>query len=75
MSCFIFTIRNPIFIPFVHGYKYFLIGLDDNNGFTWIMLCKSKSEIPNIFQKFLTKIETQYHCNVKIVRSDNNPNF
>lgn len=70
-----FNIWGPIFIHCIHGHKYFLVALDDHSKFTWVILSKSKSKVPNLVQKFLTIIETQYHIHVKTVRSDKGYEF
>lgn len=54
---FHFHILGPISVSLAHGHKYFL-NLDDHSIFTWIILCKSKSEILYLIQKLLTMIET-----------------
>lgn len=72
---FHFDIWGPLSMAYIHGHKYFLTTLDDYNIFTWVILCKSKTEIFDLVQKFLIIIENQYHNHVKIVRSDNDPEF
>lgn len=55
-----FDIWGPLSIQSIHGYKYFITALDDFNRFTWIILCKSKSEVTNLVQKIILMIENQY---------------
>jgi hypothetical protein len=70
-----FDIWGPLAVPSIHGHKYFLTAVDDYSRFTWIILCKTKSEIPNLVQQFIIMIENQYNCHVKTVRTDNGPEF
>ena len=70
-----FDIWGPFSVQSIHGYKYFITALDDFSRFTWIFLCKSKSEVTKLVQNFLIMIENQYQCKVKIVRTDNGPEF
>ena len=54
---FHFDIWGLVSIPSIHGHKYFITALDDYSHFTWIILCKSKSEVPNHVQNFIIMIE------------------
>lgn len=66
-----YEIKGLIFIHSVHSHKYFLTILNYHSRFTWIIFYKSKFEIHNLDIKLLTIVETQYHCHVKITKSDN----
>lgn len=44
-------------VQFVPEHKYFVIAVDDWIRFTWVILCKSKCEVTNLFQKFISIIE------------------
>jgi len=70
-----FDIWGPVSIQSIHGHKYFITTLDDYSHFTWIILCKSKSEVQNHVQNFIIMIENQFNCKVKTVRTDNGPEF
>jgi hypothetical protein len=73
---FHFDIWGPISTLSVHGHKYFVTAVDDHSRFTWVILCKSKSEVTKLVQIFLLMIENQFDCHVKTVRTDNNgPEF
>ncbi|WJX59082.1 poly(A)-specific ribonuclease [Trifolium repens] len=51
-------------------YKYFVTFIDDYSRFTWIYFLCAKSEVFSMFKKFLTYVETQFHANIQIFRSD-----
>jgi transposase InsO family protein len=51
-------------------YKYFVTFIDDYSRFTWIYFLRAKSEVFSMFKKFLTYVETQFHANIQIFRSD-----
>jgi hypothetical protein len=72
---FHFDIWGPVSVSSIHDHKYFLTALDDYSRFTWIILCKAKSEISSLVQKFITMIENQFECRVKAIRTDNGPEF
>ncbi|PNX85941.1 peptide transporter PTR2, partial [Trifolium pratense] len=72
---FHFDIWGPFSVPSIHGHKYFVTALDDHSRFTWIILCKAKSEVSTLVQQFLLMIENQYNCHVKTVRTDNGLKF
>ncbi|CAJ2656892.1 unnamed protein product [Trifolium pratense] len=72
---FHFDIWGPISTTSVNGHRYFLTALDDYSRFTWIILCKAKSEIPKLVQSFINMIENQFECHVKTIRTDNGPEF
>lgn len=42
-----FDILGPLFIPSIHGHKYF-ITFDGYSRFTWIILCKTKFEVTRL---------------------------
>lgn len=62
-------------IPTVSGAKYFLTIVDDHSRSTWLYLLHTKSEARTYLQNFLLLVETQFDTRVKVVRSDNGPEF
>jgi len=72
---FHFDIWGLVSIQSIHSHRYFITALDDYSHFTWIILCKSKSEVQNHVQNFIIMIENQFNCKVKTVRTDNGPEF
>ena len=57
------------------GAQYFLTIVDDFTRSTWVYLMIHKSEARQLLTNFIKLIETQYDTHVKIVRSDNGPEF
>lgn len=54
----------------------FFISLNNHSRFNCVILCKFKTEVPNVVKKiYITMIETCYNSRVKIVRSDNGFEF
>jgi hypothetical protein len=70
-----FDIWGPISIKSLHNHSYFLIVVDDHTRFTWITLMKNKSEARNHVQNFIKLIETQHNHYVKVIRTNNGPEF
>ena len=53
------------------GFRYFVTFIDDYSRCTWLFLMKTRAELFSIFQKFHTKIRTQFNTSIHILRSDN----
>ncbi|CAJ2651582.1 unnamed protein product [Trifolium pratense] len=70
-----FDIWGPISIKSFHHHSYFLTAVDDYSRYTWIVLMKSKAETRNHVMNLINMIQTQFNHKVKIVRSDNGPEF
>jgi hypothetical protein len=68
-------IWGPISIKSIHGFSYFLTAVDDYSRFTWIILMKNKSETRQHVVNLVKMIKTQHNHDVKIIRSDNGPEF
>ena len=49
--------------------------MDDFSRNTWIFLLKTKSEVQECINFFITWIETQFSTTVKCIRSDQGPEF
>jgi hypothetical protein len=62
-------------VPSISGAKYFLTIVDDYSRCTWIYLMKHKSETRNLLVHFINLVENQFGKRVKVVRSDNGPEF
>ena len=62
-------------IASLSGAKYFLTIEDDFTRSTWVYLMKHKSDTRDLLVKFIHMVETQFNSRVKIVRSDNGPEF
>ena len=59
----------PVISPTV--FKYFVTFVYDFSRVTWLYLMKIRSELFSHFTAFCTKIKTQFHIPVQILRSDN----
>ena len=70
-----FDVWGPLSTKSHNGHSYFLTAVDDFSRFTWVILMKSKAETRQHVINFVKMIETQYHLNVKCIRSDNGPEF
>jgi len=70
-----FDIWGPLSVTSVHNHRYFLTILDDYSRFVWIVLLKSKSEVSQHVENFISLIENQFHITPKAIRSDNGPEF
>ncbi|KAK2371611.1 hypothetical protein QL285_084537 [Trifolium repens] len=68
-------IWGPISIKSFHGHSYFLTVVDDYSRYTWIVLMKNKTETRQHVKNLITMIKTQFNHSVKIIRSDNGPEF
>ena len=77
-SCFDLIHANiwgPYSTPSLNGSKYFLTLVDDHSRCTWVYLMKHKSETSCLIQSFYNMIFTQFQVPIKILRSDNGPEF
>ena len=59
----------------IHGFKWFLILLDDFSRLSWIYLLKNKSEVTIKIKNFTQIIHRQYEKQVKAFRTDNAKDF
>ncbi|KAL5764898.1 hypothetical protein ACOSQ2_017492 [Xanthoceras sorbifolium] len=57
------------------GAYYFLTIVDDYSRCTWLYLMRYKSETQSFLKNFYNMIKTQFHRNMKIIRSDNGLEF
>lgn len=66
-------IWDPIYVSSMFGRRYFLTVINDHGCFCWIFLMRHKSETSTLVKAFVNYAKTQFHCNVKALRSDNGP--
>ena len=66
---------GPSLKPSMHGYRWYVIFVDDYTRMTWLYLLKHKDEVFNIFQSFYTMICTQYSTKPRVLRSDNGSDY
>ena len=68
-------IHCDVWGPFAHsthnGFRYFLTIVDDVTRSTWIYLMKTKSDTRPLLISFYKMISTQFHTNIKAIRTDN----
>ena len=57
------------------GYQYFLTIVDDASRFVWTFLMKHKSDVKDILVQFLTTVNTEFSKKIKMIRTDNAPEF
>ncbi|XP_074282657.1 uncharacterized protein LOC141607195 [Silene latifolia] len=62
---------GPYKRPSLTGATYFLTIMDDHTRVTWTFLLKDKYKVFQTIKDYLAQIKTQFHKDVKIVRSDN----
>ncbi|KAA0025466.1 Retrovirus-related Pol polyprotein from transposon TNT 1-94 [Cucumis melo var. makuwa] len=55
----------------VHGYRYYVLFIDDFSRFTWIYFLKHRSELSRTYIEFANMIRTQFSCPIKTLRTDN----
>ncbi|BBG95385.1 RmlC-like cupins superfamily protein [Prunus dulcis] len=62
-------------VPSITKAQYFLTIVDDYSRCTWVYLMHHKSDARQKLTTFINLVETQFSSHVKIVRSDNGPEF
>ncbi|GJV53515.1 monodehydroascorbate reductase [Tanacetum coccineum] len=55
--------------------SYCLVVIDDFSRFSWVFFLATKDETSGILKTFITEIENQLDCKVKVIRSDNGTEF
>ncbi|KAK9714933.1 hypothetical protein RND81_06G131800 [Saponaria officinalis] len=63
--------HRPYKTPTLTGAHYFLKILDDHSRVTWTYLSADKLQVPRLIAAFIAQVETQYHKQVRVIRSDN----
>ena len=77
-SCFDLIHANiwgPYSTPSLNGSRYFLTLKDDYSRCTWVFLMKNKSDTSLLIQSFYNLILTQFKTPIKVLRSENGPEF
>lgn len=59
----------------VHGFRFYILFVDDCTRFTWIYPLKNKGEAGNIFQVFKAYVENKFNSTIKTLRCDNGTEF
>ncbi|KAL0541716.1 hypothetical protein IC582_021771 [Cucumis melo] len=65
------NIWGPAPTSTVHGYRYYVLFIDDFSRFTWIYFLKHRSELSRTYIEFANMIRTQFSCPIKTLRTDN----
>jgi hypothetical protein len=68
-------IWGPFSVGSRNGHHYFLTIVDDYSRFTWIHLLQSKDQTRTYLKSFFHFVENQFDSKIKILRSDNGPEF
>lgn len=66
---------GPVPISSAQGYRYYLLIIDDYSRYSWLFPLHYKSEVKQTLVYFKYYVATQFHTNVKTVRSDNRGEF
>lgn len=66
---------GPFSTPTHDGFRYFLTIVDDFSRFVWTFLLTQKSEVHTVMTQFFSTIHTQFSKKIKVMRSDNAPEF
>lgn len=61
---------GPSWITNITGNMWFISFIDDYIRIAWIFLMREKSEVGPIFKKFNIMIQTQFHTNVQVLKSN-----
>ena len=78
ISCFYLVhvdIGGPTSTPSLNGSKYFLSIVDDFSKCTWVFFMPHKSDASILIQSFYNMVVNQFHTTIKVIRSDNGPEF
>ncbi|PKU80787.1 Retrovirus-related Pol polyprotein from transposon TNT 1-94 [Dendrobium catenatum] len=66
---------GPAPVVSVHGFRYYVLFLDDFSHFVWIFPMRTKDEVTNIFISFKTCIEKFTSQSIRMLRSDGGTEF
>ncbi|XP_074314810.1 uncharacterized protein LOC141650977 [Silene latifolia] len=66
---------GPYRVSSLSGATSFLTILDDHSRNTWTFLVQNKAQVPALVKQFIAFVETQFHKQIKIIRSDNGTEF
>nr|GEV77810.1 hypothetical protein [Tanacetum cinerariifolium] len=66
---------GPINVKSSMKKSYCLVVTDDFSRFSWVLFLATKDETSRTLKTFITKIENQLDCKVKVIRCDNGTEF
>jgi transposase InsO family protein len=59
----------------IGGNKYSFVIMDDFTKYTWVFFLVDKSDVFDIFKKFIKRVQNEFETIIKKVRSDNGSKF
>ena len=68
-------IWGPYSTPSLYGSSYFLSIVDDFSRCTWTFLIPYQSDASSLVQSFYNLVVNQFNTIIKVIRSDNGPEF
>ena len=64
-------IWGPCRVTALSGARWFITMIDEHTRMTWTFLMKDKSETAGVFQSFYSMVKTQFHTQIKVLKTDN----
>jgi hypothetical protein len=66
---------GPTTYTSIGGNKYDFVIVDDFTRYTWVFFLMDKSDVFDIFKKFIKRVQNEFETTIKKVRSDNKSEF
>ena len=66
---------GPSRIPNKTHKKWFITFIDDHTRMCWVYLLTDKTEVRSVFMNFHSRIQTQFHTKIQILRTDNGTEY
>jgi hypothetical protein len=66
---------GPTTYTSIGGNKYGFVIVDDFTRYTWVFFLVDKSDVFDIFKKFIKRVQNEFETTIKKVRSDNGSEF
>ena len=66
---------GPTTYTSIGGNKYGFVIVDDFTRYTWVFFLGDKSDVFDIFKKFIKRVQNEFETTIKKVRSDNGSEF
>ena len=57
------------------GTMRFITFIDDHTRVCWVYLLKEKSDVKEAFKEFYSMIETQFHTQIQVIRTENGKEY
>ena len=68
-------IWGPSHVTNYSGTRWFITFIDDHTRLCWVYLLKDRSEATRVFQNFHAMVQTQFHTQIKILRTNNGTEY